>query len=53
MLPPHYAANSLTLAYRGLDGETRRTAFGFSVPVEIKDGDEVRFGVVETVFHLS
>lgn len=23
------------------------------VPVEIKDGDEVRFGVVETVFHLT
>jgi glycogen debranching enzyme len=41
MLPPHYAANSLTLAYRGLDGETRRTAFGFSVPVEIK-GQRIR-----------
>lgn len=23
------------------------------VPVEIKDGDEVRFGVIETVFHVS
>ena len=41
MLPAHYAGNSLTLAYRGLDGETRRTAFGFSVPVEIK-GQRIR-----------
>ena len=41
VLPPHYAGNSLTLGYRGLDGETRRTAFGFSVPVEIK-GQRIR-----------
>ena len=41
VLPPHYAGNSLTLGYRGLDGETRRTAFGFSVPVEI-NGQRIR-----------
>ena len=41
VLPPHYAGNSLTLGYRGLDGETRRTAFGFSDSVEIK-GQRIR-----------
>jgi glycogen debranching enzyme len=37
LLPPRIESNSLTLSYRGLDGQFRRTAISFSVAVEISD----------------
>jgi glycogen debranching enzyme len=37
LLPPRIESNSLTLSYRGLDGQVRQTAISFSVAVEIAD----------------
>lgn len=44
LLPPRIEGNSLTLSYRGLDGQVRQTTISFSVPVEIQ-GQRIRIPI--------
>jgi glycogen debranching enzyme len=44
LMRPLVDGNSLILSYRGLDGELRRTAICFSVPVDIQ-GQKIRIPI--------